>query len=184
MTSKGLIRAATLSDAARIQEIYAPYVTDTIITFDLIPPSHAEMKQRMTEILPRYPWYVYEEAKMVHGYAYACQHRTREAYRWSVDVGIYVRQGFARKGIGRRLYQALIKDLKELGFANAFAGITQPNAASVGFHESMGFKPIGIYQKVGYKLGAWHDVGWWQLFLSHPDQPHEPQRPKISTGIN
>ena len=169
------IRIATLADAPAIQEIYAPYVQDTAITFEMTPPSVQDMRDRMTQILKHYPWLVFERDGAVVGYAYSCQHRTREAYRWSVDVAVYVRQGFARLGIGRQLYEELLPMTAALGYANAFAGITLPNASSVGLHEALGFKPIGIYTSVGFKLGAWHDVGWWQLPFQYPAVPGEPK---------
>jgi phosphinothricin acetyltransferase len=105
----------------------------------------------------------------IEGYACASPHRTRAAYRWSVDVSVYVARTSHRKGVGRALYEQLLALLRAQGFKSAFAGIALPNAASVGFHESMGFAPIGIYRDVGYKLGAWRDVGWWQLILSPGD---------------
>src|SRR5262249_19653446 len=146
-----MIRAARSSDAAAVQAIYAPYVNDTPITFDVVNPTEAEFAERIVTIQKQYPWIVCERQGVIVGYAYACQHRTREAYRWSVDVAIYVRQGFAGQGIGKELYEVLLKEVRALGFANAFAGITLPNPGSVGLHEAMGFEPIGVYQKVGYK---------------------------------
>ena len=97
------------------------------------------------------------------GYAYASAHRARAAYQWSADVSAYVHQAARRRGVGQALYTSLFQILFEQGFYNAYAGITLPNPASVRLHESLGFKLVGVYQQVGYKLGAWHDVGWWQL---------------------
>lgn len=169
------IRCARLTDASAIQEIYAPYVTDTALTFEVDAPSVEDMQARMTQIMKQYPWLVFEYDGQILGYAYACQHRARVAYRWSVDVAVYVRQEHARLGIGRKLYGQLFRILPRLGYANAFAGITLPNEPSIGLHEAMGFKRIGIYQKVGFKLGSWHDVGWWQLAFQHPAPPPEPR---------
>jgi phosphinothricin acetyltransferase len=174
MNDRSSIRSASLKDASAIQEIYAPYVQDTVISFELIPPDREEITRRLTDVLRQYPWLVYERDGMILGYAYASQHRTREAYRWSVDVAVYVRQGYSGKGIGSQLYDRLLEDVQRLGYANAFAGITLPNAASIGLHESKGFQPIGIYRKVGFKNGAWHDVGWWQRSFDHPVPPVEP----------
>lgn len=178
MSEKFLIRSATLHDAVAIQAIYAPYVMDTAITFEETPPSVVEMRERMASILPSYPWLVYAEQGEILGYAYACQHRSREAYRWSVDVAIYLKQGLGGRGIGRKLYEPLLDILKSQGYVNAFAGITLPNAASVGIHETLGFTPIGIYENVGFKIGSWHDVGWWQLAFEKPAVPEEPKANK------
>lgn len=168
-------RSARLTDAPAIQEIYAFYVQGTPITFEVDTPSVKDMQDRMTQIMKQYPWLVFECDGQILGYAYTCQHRAREAYRWSVDVAVYVRQGHARLGIGRKLYSRLFQILPRLGYANAFAGITLPNESSVGLHEALGFQRIGIYQKVGYKLGSWYDVGWWQLPFQHPSYPLEPR---------
>jgi L-amino acid N-acyltransferase YncA len=112
----------------------------------------------------------------VLGYAYASPHRERAAYRWSVDVAVYIAEQARRRGVGRQLYSTLFAMLVELGYYNAFAGVTLPNPASVGLHESMGFTPVGVYRNVGYKLGAWHDVGWWRRPLQPPAaDPAEPR---------
>ena len=167
------IRAVRPEDASGIAAIYAPYVTETPISFELVAPTTAEIQRRIEEHPAPHPWLVCERDGEVLGYAYASPHRAREAYRWSVDVSAYVRKGATRQGIGRSLYEALIPRLRELGFANAFAGIALPNAASVALHEGAGFAHLGTYRRVGYKLGAWHDVGWWQLMLAAGD--HGPR---------
>jgi L-amino acid N-acyltransferase YncA len=168
------IRVATVEDAAPIQAIYAPVVENTIISFELEPPTVAEIEQRIKKTLENFPWLICENEGQVIGYAYASKHRERAAYQWAVDVSAYVKEGYRGTGIGKALYTALMAILAEQGFYNAFAGIALPNAASVGLHESVGFKPLGIYRKVGYKLGAWHDVGWWQRVLQPPDVPPRP----------
>jgi L-amino acid N-acyltransferase YncA len=99
------------------------------------------------------------------GYAYATRHRERACYRWATDVAVYVAPAHQRKGIGHELYRTLFGLLAEQGFRIACAGITLPNAASVGLHEALGFEPVGAYRRIGWKHGAWHDVGWWQLGL-------------------
>jgi L-amino acid N-acyltransferase YncA len=109
------------------------------------------------------------------GYAYASKHRERAAYQWSVDVSIYIRPHAHRRGIGRALYTSLFRVLALQGFYHAYAGITLPNPASVGLHEALGFQPVGVYQAVGFKLGAWHDVGWWRLLLR--PLAEDPRRP-------
>ena len=103
------------------------------------------------------------------------RHRERKAYQWSVDTSAYVHPEYWRRGIGRGLYRSLFEILSAQGFMNAYAAIALPNAGSVGLHESVGFRPVGVYRSVGYKLGAWHDVGWWQLGLrNHEPSPSEP----------
>jgi phosphinothricin acetyltransferase len=160
------VRMADAGDARAISEIYAPYVRDTVISFELVPPSEAEMAQRIAKVLPDFPWLVYEEGGEVAGYAYGSQHRERAAYRWSADAGIYISRRAHRRGAGRALYAVLFAAMRLQGYHRVYGGITLPNEASVGLHEAMGFKPIGIYPQVGFKFGAWRDVGWWGLDLS------------------
>jgi L-amino acid N-acyltransferase YncA len=169
------IRLATERDAEQVATIYAPNVTDKIVSFELEPPTAEEMRRRIEVTLERYPWLVCERHGRVLGYAYAGAHGSRAAYRWSVEVSVYVHEGAHRKGVGRALYTSLFAVLKLQGFYNAYAGATLPNPASVGLHEAMGFRPVGVYRGVGYKMGAWHDVGWWHLSLrervANPDPP-------------
>lgn len=160
-----VIRCATVADAADVQAIYGPVVAHTAISFEEEPPPVPEMGRRIAATLPDYPYLVAERDGRVAGYAYAGQHRTRSAYRWSVDVTVYVADGARRAGVGRALYTVLLADLAGRGFHAAFAGIALPNEGSVGLHESMGFTPLGIYREVGRKFGQWHDVGWWQRLL-------------------
>lgn len=170
------IRAATEFDADQIAAIYAPYVRDTAISFEVVPPTAEETRARLRSLSASYPWLACADGGVVLGYAYASRHRERAAYQWSVDVSVYVRSDAHRRGIGRALYSALLRIVAAQGFCNAYAGITLPNPSSVGLHESMGFQPVGVYRAVGYKLGAWHDVGWWELALqARPSAPAPPQ---------
>jgi phosphinothricin acetyltransferase len=159
------VRLATLEDAAAVADIYGPYVVTTPISFEVVPPDSDEIRKRMATTLARLPWLVYERDGRVLGYAYASPHRARAAYQWSVDTAVYVDAASHRLGVGRELYATLFLLLARLGYVNAYAGITLPNAKSVGLHESLGFKPVGVYRHVGYKFGRWHDVGWWSLDL-------------------
>ncbi len=169
------IRIATPADAEAITAIYAPIVANTSISFELTPPSVDEMRGRIEKTLQDLPWLVSEDSQgAVNGYVYASKHRERPAYQWSVDVTAYMREYARGQGVGKRLYPALLSELTTLGYFQAFAGIALPNGASVALHESVGFQPIGIYQKVGFKLGAWHDVGWWQKELRVPSDPVAP----------
>ncbi len=160
-----IIRLAAERDAEAIRAIYAPFVRDTAITFEVEPPSAEEIQRRIRDTLARFPWLVAAAGEHVLGYAHASAHRTRAAYQWAADVSVYVSPQCWRQGIARSLYSALLDLLRAQGFYSAHAGITLPNAASVGLHESFGFTPVGVYRAVGYKLGAWHDVGWWQCDL-------------------
>src|SRR5687768_2653948 len=164
-----LIRQATENDAAQIQAIYAEIVRSTVISFEIDPPTIADMQARMRAVQERFPWLVCEHNGEVAGYVYASSHHERAAYQWSVNVSVYIDPKYHRRGIGRALYTSLFALLRLQGFYNAYAGITLPNPGSVGIHESMGFLPVGIYKNVGYKFGAWHDVGWWSLAL----RPHK-----------
>lgn len=159
------IRPVTIDDAAAIAAIYAPFVTDTAISFEVIPPDGAEMARRIADLLPAYPYLVAEDARQLVGYACASPHRARAAYVSSVDVAIYVAPGASGRGIGRMLYAELLPAAAARGYHAAFAGIALPNVASIRLHEAVGFMPVGIYHEVGYKLGRWHDVGWWQRLL-------------------
>jgi len=166
MTSSTIrVRSATADDAEAIRAIYAPIVETTAISFEEVPPSVEEMAGRIVATLERYPFLVAERSGRVVGYACAGQHRARAAYRWSVDVSAYVTEEARGLGVGSVLYGALLSDLASREFHAAFAGIALPNAASVAFHASMGFEPVGIYREVGFKFGRWHDVGWWQSRL-------------------
>jgi L-amino acid N-acyltransferase YncA len=160
------IRTARPEDAAAIQAIYAPVVVETAISFEDEPPSVEEMQQRIASTLQTYPYLVAIRDGRVVGYAYASQHRARAAYRWAVDVTVYISEGERRTGLGYALYEALLPILVRQGFHAAYAGIAQPNPGSVALHERLGFRHIGTYPKVGYKLGQWHDVGYWHLELS------------------
>jgi L-amino acid N-acyltransferase YncA len=171
----GLIRVAEERDARAIAGIYAPAITDGVISFELVPPDANEMSRRMLAIQRQYPWLVYEESKSVLGYVYASVHNERAAYRWSVDVTAYIRGDAHRRGIGRALYSALFEILGLQGYRTACAGVTLPNTASVQMHAAMGFKEVGIYHDVGYKFGKWHDVGWYERSLAaHVLEPPEP----------
>jgi len=169
------LRLAGAADAEAVAAIYAPYVASTPVSFEVEPPGAAEMARRISATLPAHPFLVAVDGGDVLGYAYAGAHRSRAAYRWAVEVSVYVDGARHRGGVGRALYAALFAVLRAQGYRRAFAGITLPNRASAGFHEAMGFRPIGVFRRIGWKGGAWHDVGWWQLDLDASDgAPGEP----------
>lgn len=159
------IRLATPEDASSIACLYGPHVTDAATSFELAAPSEAEMLERVVSTLRATPWLVCEQAGELLGFAYSSKHRERAAYQWSLDVSVYVAATRQRRGVGRALYTSLFALARLQGYHAAYAGISLPNAASVGLHEALGFVPVGVFRAVGYKLGGWHDVGWWQLEL-------------------
>jgi L-amino acid N-acyltransferase YncA len=170
-----LIRVATIDDAERIAEIYAPAVLERVTSFELVAPSAAEMAARLTRVMAHYPWLVCELDGRVVGYAYASTHNERAAYRWSVDVAVYVGAEVHRRGVGTALYASLFEVLALQNIRNVYAGITLPNAASEGMHSRAGFKLVGTYHHVGYKFGAWHDVAWFERAVLPPvADPPEP----------
>ena len=171
---KTAIRLAAESDAGQIQAIYAPIVESTCISFETEAPSIDEMGSRIRSVLQSFPWLVCEQDGAILGYAYAGRHRDRAAYQWSVDVSVYVHPSHHGRGIGQALYGQLLRILAAQGFYNAYAGITLPNAASVRLHEKMGFSWLCTYREVGFKQGAWRDVGWWHLGLRPRHQEPAP----------
>jgi phosphinothricin acetyltransferase len=173
------VRDAHARDAPALAAIYRPYVEQSAASFEDVAPDAGQLASRMRGT-PRLPWLAAEDdAGRVVGYAYASRHRQRPAYRWAVECSVYLVPELRHRGTGRRLYSVLLPVLSELGYRRAYAGITLPNPASVGLHEATGFTLVGVYQRVGYKLGSWHDVGWWQLSLERADHPRQPpEEPK------
>src|SRR5688572_10541071 len=185
------IRLATAADGAAVAAIYAPYCEGSAVSFERVAPTAEEMAQRIVAVTAQRPWIVLEsgcdpsEARSgrapeggsaVIGYAYAAPHNERWAYRWSVNTAIYISPMYHRRGAGRALYTTLFELLRHLGYFRAIAGITVPNPASVGLHEAMGFELVGVYRDIGYKLGAWRDVAWYEASIQ--PVPLEPQEPR------
>ena len=170
------IRPVRRDDAAAIAAIYAYYVRNSAVTFELDPPDAEEMATRIDTILPLYPYLVAEEQGAVVGYAYAGRIYERAAYRWTAEATVYVAHDRHRRGIGRLLYDRLVAALTAQGFQSVVGKITLPNPASVQLHEAFGFRQAGLLAQVGYKQGAWHDVGIYQLEIgARPDSPQEPR---------
>jgi L-amino acid N-acyltransferase YncA len=172
-------------DAAACAAIYGPYVTDTAMSFEEFAPDAAQFEARITGTVRTHPWLVLADGDdRVAGFAYASAHRTRAAYRWACEVGIYVAPAAQGRGDGRRLYGALIELLRRQNLRIAIAGITLPNDASVALHRALGFERYGVQRGIGWKAGAWRDVSWWQLELvapapagnGPPPEPLAPQR--------
>jgi phosphinothricin acetyltransferase len=164
-------------DGADCAAIYAPAVADGAASFEEPPAPDADaMAERIRATSRTHPWLVIEDGGRVVAYAYASAHRSRAAYRWAADVAVYADSGYRRRGAGRRLYLALFELMRRQGLRVACAGIALPNEASVGLHEAVGFEPVGTYRRIGWKAGAWRDVGWWELLLA-PDDERRPAEP-------
>lgn len=176
MTDFEIRPADAETDAAACAAIYAPYVAGAATSFEEAPPGKADLATRIAAAQERHAWLVAVHGGRVAGFAYAGPHRERPSYRWSVEVSVYVEGTHHGAGAGRALYTALFERLRERGFRTACAGITLPNEASVALHERLGFTPIGVYRKIGWKAGAWRDVGWWQLQLA-PQEDEPPPEP-------
>lgn len=167
------VRDATPADAALCARIYAPYVSDTAITFEEVAPDAAQMADRIAAAQRQHAWLVLVNGGVVVGYAYAGPFAQRAAYRWAAEVSVYLDPSARGLGGGRALYAALLPRLTERGFQIAMACMTLPNEASVGLHRALGFEPVATYADIGWKIGAWHTTAWMQLRLA----PAEPRTP-------
>ena len=174
------IRSATRSDASAIAAIYGAHVRDGYATFEVDPPDADDFAHRI-ESRPRLPWLVAEQGNSVIGFAYASRFKERAAYRWTAEVTVYLAPAARGQGIGRALYGLLLPAVAALGYVTACAGIAWPNEASVGLHEAFGFVPVGVYRDVGFKLGQWRDVRWYQRRLIDPP-PADPAEPREWAG--
>ena len=173
MADDARIRPVTPGDAAAIAAIYRPVVLETGISFDWEPPTAATLRERIVKVTATYPWLVaLDDADAVAGFAYANTHRDAPSYQWSVNTSVFIRDDRREQGLGKALYGALHARLAELGYVQAFAGVALPNPASVALHEAVGYRHLGTYEKVGFKLGQWRDVAWFQKQLRVP--PHAP----------
>lgn len=169
-----VVRLANVDDAQQIRAIYAPVVAETAASFEVESPIVEEIRRRIETTLLTLPWLVCEGDGVI-GYAYAGVFRSRPAYQWTVEVSVYVHAAHRGKGVARALYTSLFDCLRVQGYRTALAGIALPNSAIVDLHETMWFRSVGVFHRVGYKLGAWHDVAWWELpLLTSPDPPNPP----------
>jgi len=168
------LRLATPADAAACLAIYRPFVESTWVTFELEVPAPEAFAERIRSTLAVRPWVVACDADRVIGYAYASPVKDRAAYQWSVETAIYLAESARGQGLGKSLYQSLFRVLRGQGFVNAVGVIALPNPASIALHESLGFERIADLKHIGFKLGGWHDVGWWQLTLGALPSPPTP----------
>jgi phosphinothricin acetyltransferase len=171
------IRLAQAADAAAVAAIYGPFCETMAVSFEVAAPDAAEMAARIAAVTRQYPWLVFERDGAIAGYAYATKHRERAAYLWSVDTAVYVDAAARRTGVGRALYEKLFALLVEQGYFTACAGIALPNDGSVALHLAVGFTLVGTYHGVGYKLGAWRDVAWFERRLQPARLDPPPPRP-------
>ena len=168
-----MLRAVRGGDAAAIAAIYRPHVEGSTVSFELAAPEAAEIERRIAAAAPLHPWLVAAEDDTVLGYGYAGPFRSREAYRWATETGVYVADAAQRRGVGRRLYAALLATLAAQGFAQAIGVIALPNAASVALHEALGFDRAGLFPAAGWKQGCWVDIGYWRRTLGAGGAPGE-----------
>lgn len=172
-----MIRMAELKDAEEILEIYAPYVTDTAITFDYEVPTLEEFQGRMINTMKMYPYLVAVYEGKIVGYCYVSQFKNKDAYDWSVESTVYVRRDFKGKGTGRTLYAKLEEILKMQHILNVNACITYPHTESIAFHEKLGYQTVAHFHQCGYKLGVWHDMVWMEKMLGEHGKDPQPVIP-------
>lgn len=170
-----VVRDARREDAEACRAIYEPYVRDTVTSFEAEPPTAKQMAVRISAAQRAHAWLVLEEDGRVIGYAYGAPFAERTAYQWSCEVSVYLDADRRGTGGGRALYEVLLDRLAARGFHMAVAGMTLPNEASVGLHRAMGFEPVGVWRRIGFKHGAWHDVAWSQRQLANGPPSGAPQ---------
>ena len=169
------IRMATVQDVPRILEIYAPYIENTVCSFEYTVPSLADFTQRFLKITRQFPWLVWEEDGLVLGYAYGSLPFARTAYQWSAEASIYLCPQAKGQGIGKKLYAALEDLLQKQGYKKVFAIITTANADSIAFHQAVGYRYVATLPDCGFKFGAWYGTVWMDKELNTWDTPpHAP----------
>lgn len=176
MTGEKVIRPATVKDAAAILGIYEEYIKNTAVTFEIEVPSLVAFEERMERIMSGFPWLVCEMDGEIAGYAYASKHGERASYRWSADLSVYIHEKFHRNHIASELYDEVIALLQKQGYYTVYAGVSTPNPKSEAFHEAYGFRCLGEFKNVGYKLGEWRGVAWYELPIA--EYVNEPAEPK------
>ncbi len=175
--------ADPVADAAACVEIYTPFVVDSAVSFDIVAPTVEEFSAKIAHLLETHAFLVADDAGRVAGYAYSGPYRERAAYRWSAEVSVYVHPDYRGRGVGRQLYEVLLAVMRRQGLRTAIAGVTQPNPASMALHHACGFQIVGVFERIGYKAGAWRDVAFLALELD-PDvdptrTPDEPRRARL-----
>lgn len=163
-----MIRKASGEDAAAIAAIYNYYISDTVVTFETDVINAEDMVTRIASIQSSHlPWLVAEDATgKIIGYAYACKWRERFAYRFSVEITVYLSPHCTGKGLGTQLYDVLFSELRTRSIHSVIGGITLPNQASIALHEKFGLQKVAHFKEVGFKFKQWLDVGYWQGTLN------------------
>ena len=160
------IRTATTADVPALVDIYAPYVRETAISFEYEVPTLQDFESRVTRTLTRYPWIVAERDGTILGYAYASAFHPRMAYAWCADLSVYIACGERRRGAGRVLERAVAALCAALGYRRLYALVTEENAASIAFHEAVGYRRVAFFPEQGYKMGRWLGVYWLEKELN------------------
>ncbi|MGF1495181.1 MAG: GNAT family N-acetyltransferase [Microcoleaceae cyanobacterium] len=160
-----MIRAVEIQDIPAICQIYNHYIRNTVVTFEEVEVSVADIQGRIQAVIQSHCWLVYVQQEQVLGYAYAKPWHSRSAYRFSVESSVYVDPEFVGRGIGRQLYQVLLGQLRQFQVRTVIGIIALPNPASIGLHEKFGFEQAAHFKSVGYKFNQWIDVGYWQLLF-------------------
>ncbi len=160
-----MVRRVKLEDANQLVEIYNHYILNSVVTFEEACIDCTEMKNRILSMTSKYPWLVYEKEGEIMGYAYACEWKSRTAYKRTVESTIYLKQGEMNKGIGSSLYKELICQLSDMGIHAIIGGISLPNEPSIYLHEKFGFEKVAQFKEVGHKFKKWIDVGYWELII-------------------
>lgn len=171
---KDEIRMANAGDVQALLAIYAPYVTETAITFEYEVPGEPEFAKRIAQVQEKYPYLIYKAQGQTVGYAYAAPYRARAAYQWDVEVSVYLSPAAQGTGAAAALYRALFALLAAQGVYNIYACITYPNPRSERFHERQGFQRTGVFTGAGYKHSAWRDVIWFEKALRPREGAPEP----------
>ncbi|HYD02140.1 MAG TPA: GNAT family N-acetyltransferase [Phycisphaerales bacterium] len=159
------IRPVQADDFDAIAALTNLYIEATAVHFAYAPVTAPELRAQWEAGRERYPWLTAEVGGAFAGYAKAGVWRSRDAYQWTTEVGIYIQPGVQGRGVGRELYALLLKRLRAAGFRSAIGGVTLPNPASIRLHQSLGFEHVGTVRQAGYKLNAWHDVAFYQKLL-------------------
>ena len=171
------IRLAVPDDAGGMLDIYAPFVRDTVVTFEYEVPSLEQFRERIETTLPRYPWLALEQEGQVTGYAYAGRYQSRAAYQWDAESSIYLAPAARGKGLAAPLYRCLMALLEAQGVRNLYGCIAHPNPASERFHRKLGFRDLAVYPQAGYKQGEWRDILWNWLPLGEKEEIPPPLQP-------
>lgn len=164
-----MIRPVNAADAPAICGIYNYYIVNTAISFEETPLSATEMENRIRTISAGYPWFVWDEGGEVLAYAYTNTWRERAAYRYSAELSIYVKKGHEGRGLGGKLMTHLLEAVKKTEIRVLVSGITIPNERSIALHEKFGFRKAALFHRIGFKLGTWLDVGYWELIIKNEE---------------